>query len=463
VGADGLRRLLSDWAQILNLPSAVVHAAGPGGQLSFAWGVVSGGEAPDLDTRYGIGSATKPFTAVGVLAAVEAGAVALDDQVTDVLGSSHPILRGVTVHHLLSHSSGLPGLDSRWHAADPGAADPFSGGYSVSGRRSPLGGWGGAGHGFVDHRGYLAYLDALDIDRVGEPGQWASYSNDGYILLGGVIAEATGRTYQDHIRQSVIEPLGLTATTFVSETLGDHLADPLIGGPSGPARVPWWRPPGWDPSGGLITSARDLMSFAKSLLPRSHRLLSDETLRTMRTPHAVFPSGAGAYGHGLVIERSPDDTAIVGHGGSRAGCSAWLLCEVERGDVAVGLVNYDVSPFPHAARAALNVLAGREPGLFWTQDRPPADQAPPLDLLTGTYHYMEHAPIVVEFDGRQLSVTSPAFEFLRQVDQSTSFVTEAGETIRFLFGPAGEPLLARGLFVYSSTPTSRRKSTPPPR
>ncbi len=149
-------------------------------------------EAPARpDTVYLWFSMTKIVTATAVLQLAERGALGLDDPVRERV-PEFPAGRGAqaTIRHLLSHSSGLANpIPVRWvrPASDP-RPDPHA--FTVQ---------------LLERHGKLK----------GRPGETARYSNLGYIVLGEVIAAASGMPYIDYVRQNLLAPLGMTRTDFV--------------------------------------------------------------------------------------------------------------------------------------------------------------------------------------------------------------------------------------------------------
>jgi D-alanyl-D-alanine carboxypeptidase len=138
------------------------------------------------DMLFAIGSIGKSFTSIALLQEQEAGNLDLDQPVTrylpwfEVRSPHDPI----TIHHLLSHSSGLG------NTYDFATSD------------------------------WPHVLALRDFEVVAAPAQRFSYSNDGYKTLGLVLRAITGRSYGDVVRSRILDPLGMYAThpTITSET-----------------------------------------------------------------------------------------------------------------------------------------------------------------------------------------------------------------------------------------------------
>jgi CubicO group peptidase (beta-lactamase class C family) len=136
-------------------------------------------------------SMTKVVTATAVMQLVDEGRLGLDDPVNRYYAPftvvRQPTL--VTVRHLLSHSSGLANpIPLRWvHPAD--APEPH-------------------------HATLVQRLLTRYVRLSFRPGDRARYSNLGYLVLGEVIAQVAGSTYEDYVRQRILAPLGMTHTGF---------------------------------------------------------------------------------------------------------------------------------------------------------------------------------------------------------------------------------------------------------
>ena len=182
--------------------AGVVH----GDELAWSGGAgfadVSTGKVATAQTLYRIASITKTFTGTAIMQLRNAGELDLDDPLVkwlpELASSASPAnIDAVTIRRLLSHESGLrsepPGAD--WNQPTP------------------------------------IYEGAIErnLERVAEiftalpANSQTKYSNIGYQLLGEVVHRASGTEYPDYVRQAILEPLGMSATSF--EPLDPALAD----------------------------------------------------------------------------------------------------------------------------------------------------------------------------------------------------------------------------------------------
>lgn len=322
--------------------------------------------APDSDTRYGIGSITKLFTAIAVLELIERGAFGLDDPIDDLL----PEIAGrfppaTSVRHLLAHASGMPALGL---SESKMSAHWFMDGY-------PVGGW-------PDVATFLRDSEDWWIARPGE--EW-HYSNEGYLALGALIESMAGRPYVEHVERTLLRPLGMTRSTFDKRVVeaDANRAAPTMHDASG-AFVPGSNLYGPMPAaGGLVSSPRDMTSFARSLmnagrLPDGGRLLSATTMAHLAAAQVTLdpddatplddlelyddPRRFHALGTQLVKGIPGVDGDVVGHGGGVMGGTAYVLvAPAERLGVVI-LANSHGYPLARVAIAALTALAGKPIG-----------------------------------------------------------------------------------------------------
>jgi CubicO group peptidase (beta-lactamase class C family) len=149
------------------------------GLANMEWNIPN---APD--TKFRLGSITKQFTATLILQLVEQGKIKLDGKLVDYLPDYRKDTGSkVTIHHLLSHTSGIPS-----YTALPGFFENVS--------RNPF---------TVDE--FVKKYASGDLEF--EPGTKFVYNNSGYFLLGAIIEKVTGKPYEQVIKQNIFDPLGM--------------------------------------------------------------------------------------------------------------------------------------------------------------------------------------------------------------------------------------------------------------
>ena len=141
------------------------------------------------DTKFRLGSITKQFTAMLILQLVDQGKVKLDGKISDYLPEYRKDIGDkVTVHQLLTHTSGIPSYTSQ-----PGFFENVS--------RNP--------YKVAD---FVKNYTSKDLEF--EPGSKYSYNNSGYFLLGAIVEKVTGKTYEQALKENILDPLGMKNTGY---------------------------------------------------------------------------------------------------------------------------------------------------------------------------------------------------------------------------------------------------------
>lgn len=284
--------------------------------LSRGFGVREVGRpaAVDEHTQFAIASNTKAFTATAMLILVERGKVELNDRITTHLPGfdlKDPIAsRDLRVRDLLSHRSGLGTFsgDLLWYGTTYDRAEVV--------RRA-------------------RYLEPAFPVRGG-----FGYQNVMYIAAGGLIAAASGTTWDDFVTRELLAPLGMSRTvTSVTRRDRENVATPHAGKGADMRPVPWRV---WDnaaPAGGLISTAQDMSRWLLLQLGRGEldgrRYFTVEASRVMWTPQVSMPLDAASerrsptthfrgYGLGWSL-RDYEGRLIAEHGGAYDGMFSQVL------------------------------------------------------------------------------------------------------------------------------------------
>ena len=327
---------------------------------AFGYANLETKELAQVNHLFAIGSIGKSFTALAVLQACESGLIDLRAPVTKYLPwfevQSH--YSPITIHHLLSHASGLPrGTD---FAPDPRA--------EVYGLR--------------------------DVQVGFAPGKHFAYSDLGYKVLGLVLESVTGLPYPEVIRRQILEPLDMYDTSPVTtSSLRPRMAagyrllyddrPPSLSQPLVPAD--WVETNSGD--GCIVSTGEDMAKFARMLLnegfgPRA-RLISEESYRKMVSPR--IEEDGETYGYGLYLF-DDDGYQIAGHGGDVPGYESYMWL-----DLTNSLASITLMSTPHTPRASFLTLEYFRAAYL----RFPPPDAPPLpdftfianpDPFAGTYH-----------------------------------------------------------------------------
>lgn len=235
-----------------------------------------------LDTRFGIASGAKTFTAVALGRLVDAGKLTFDTRLRDCLDVDFPrVMPEVTLHHLLCHTSGMPDYFDEAVQDDYEALWQARPNYTL---RRP-----------ADFLPLFRELPALF-----SPGERFHYNNGAFIVLGLVVEQASGMPFTEYVTREVLAPAGMPDSGyFALERLPERTAYGYIEEEDGWRTNIYAIPAVGGADGGLFTTAPDLARFWRALL--GHKLLTPETTAQMLAMHARDEDGA-SYGYGLWIE-----------------------------------------------------------------------------------------------------------------------------------------------------------------
>ncbi len=250
------------------------------------------------NTLYGVASITKSFTASSVMKLVEQGKLNLDDKISDYL----PVKWGdkVTIHNLLTHSSGMPSLGVSEALIDR-LIDMDERGISLSS---------------LDD--FYIHLNSAEDEIAYKPGEKFFYFNSGYALLGQLIKEITGTEYTDFVKEKILGPLNMKRSRFYYKEEGDIMT-PYFMEDDQPKSTPYPLREIGHPGGGLLSSVSELANYLIMNMNEGEfdgkQVLKPPSLEKVHSPH--IKREVGDYGYGWGIDELKGEK-LIGHSGSIA-------------------------------------------------------------------------------------------------------------------------------------------------
>jgi len=296
---------------------AVVRAGRVATERAYGWADLGTCVAATGDMRFGIGSITKQITALGALVLVGQGKLALDDPISRWLPESGSAWQGITIRHLLTHTSGI---------RDTGHDDEVYPQIEIDKKVE------------TTDSALIVRLarDSLNF-RAGEG--WA-YSNTGYLVLSIIMGRAGAAPFPVWMHDHVFEPLGMHATRFFDPT---EIIPALARGYSiergGRLRLGFYSSRSYSQRGdyGIISTAHDMALWSTEL--DSSRLVSPELHALMIQPARLRDGAAFPYGFGVILDDYRGEPVLRHAGTYSAGYSASLLTLPARGVAVVVLTN----------------------------------------------------------------------------------------------------------------------------
>lgn len=264
-----------------------------------AWAAAKGyadrsNERPNsLGTRFGIASGCKIFTAVAVCQLVEEGLLSFDAKLSELLPDYFPDFPA-DIHHLLTHTSGLPDYFD----------EEAEGGFEAVWAEQPM-------YGMQSPADFVPLF--RDKPMMFSPGERFHYNNAGFIALGLVVEKITGRPFDKVVAEKIFARAGMAASGYFRlDQLPAETANGYIDEGDSWRTNQYAIPVKGGPDGGAFVTAGDMSAFWERLMDGT--LLSREMLQTLLHPHA---SGEhNDYGYGVWIRRgtgSPSKYFVTGY------------------------------------------------------------------------------------------------------------------------------------------------------
>jgi CubicO group peptidase (beta-lactamase class C family) len=287
-------------------------------------------------TLFRIADGSKPITAVTIFSLIEAGKLSVTDKVfgpAGILGTKYgkppykPYVADITVDDLLTHTAGGWAADNN---------DPM-----------------------MHNNGWdQARLIASTIENVpltSTPGtQWA-YSNFGYCLLGRVIEQVTGQSYEAYVQANILARCGITGMQIANNSerhrapneavyIGQYSEDPY--------KININR---MDSADGWIASSTQLVQFLNHVAgaPNIPALLKPDTIRAMTTPSPAYPQGDARYARGWMV--SSNGAGSWWQGGSLPGSTS-LMVRNPDGSCSAAVCNTRTQPHQEMDTALYDMM-----------------------------------------------------------------------------------------------------------
>lgn len=254
------------------------------------------------DTIYQIGSLTMPFTSLAIMMLQEEGLLNTNDTIDKYL-PYFPNGDRITIHHLLTHTSGVPEIRN------------ISGFYDTMTIETTV-------------KSNIEKFMGLPLDF--EPGSTFDFNNSGYILLGAIIEEVSGINYEEYIYDKIINPVGLINTGYdisgipsEKRAIGyKNVANTIV-----PAKVT--HPSVAYSSGGLYSNVEDLYHWYEAIV--NNQFISKDTAKLMFTPNKRL------YAYGWMINNRDENLQF--HVGDIDGFEGRLLHYLDEDNIIIILSN----------------------------------------------------------------------------------------------------------------------------
>jgi CubicO group peptidase (beta-lactamase class C family) len=258
-----------------------------------------------MTTRFSIASVTKQFTAFAIMILYDKGLLKLDEKANQYLPSNIQISSNITVHHLLSHTSGLYNFYN------------FEDDFYVEEDRAP-------------YNKNAFSIDWIYKKQVNEPGTVFNYNNSNYNLLAWIIENISGQTYNEFLTTNIFIPLGMSNSEYdngqniLIQKAYNYMRDygKLV-------RIPYTNNLFSIGAGALVTNCDDIQRWYECL--KNKEILSEQAY------NIYFRENINHYCYGL--ERYNEGEKIkYSHGGDYLGVSAYTQYFFEQ-DICIMIIS----------------------------------------------------------------------------------------------------------------------------
>ncbi|MDP5202491.1 serine hydrolase [Flavobacterium sp. DG2-3] len=279
------------------------------------------------DTKFRLGSISKQFTALLIVKLAEEGKLKLDVPIATYL-PDYPKENGskITIHQLLTHSSGIPNYTDAPGFFKDKARNPYT------------------------PEAFVKTFSSLPLEFT--PGEKFSYSNSGYFLLGYIIEKITGKTYEQYLQEIIFTPLKMVNSGYdhsdvilKNRAAGYERKGKLISNaPYVDMSIPY-------AAGSLYSTVEDLYLWDQALY--TNKLLSAKSMESLFQPY--IKAGDGSYGYGWFIE-DDENGKTVGHGGGINGFNTIISRNFKHKNLIVLLNNTGGTVLGEMTDAISNIL-----------------------------------------------------------------------------------------------------------
>jgi CubicO group peptidase (beta-lactamase class C family) len=328
-----------------------------------------------------IGSITKQFTAVGILMLLEEGKLSLDDEITKFIPDYPTQDTKITIHHLLTHTSGIKSYTSM-----PSLREFARDDLSVT-----------------------ELIDAFKNEPMDfKPNEQFRYNNSGYVLLGYIIEQITGKTYEEFVQKRIFDKLKMKNSYYGSQSRviknraygyqqrekGFVNADYIS------MTIPY-------AAGSLMSTVDDLYKWNTAI--RNHKLISKESTEKAFTDYKINNGNNMSYGYGWFMARI-QDVPVIEHGGGIFGFVSQGIYVPSENVYVIILTNCDcISPTDIAYQVAAITIGKSYPKV---SDAIKLDKEQ-LQKWVGAYQFSDGAIRFITLKGKQL--------YSQRIDSNSKF------------------------------------------
>lgn len=373
-------------------------------------------------TIFDMGSVTKMFTAAAILKLEEQGKLSVSDSIAKFFDNLPADKAKITVHHLLSHSSGIPFDTIADRPLDAASID----------------------YALIKRDDFVKRVSNSDLRF--SPGKDYLYSNDGYGLLAVIIEKLSGMSYEAFLNKEIFKPAGMSKTGYIiprwnkKEIARGYRYEEEYPTPLG---YPWLKDgPGWNlrGNGGLLTTVDDLYRWHLAL--EGEKILSKTSKQKMFTPYfSTDKEQKDMYGYGWHMTKVGNGISEIYHSGGNGQFAVFFRRFPKNNSVIIEVTNHSTGP-------AFNIIRNLHSWII--EEKVPSLPGPPLKVetarllrYTGTYEVSLGRNFDIKYQNGKLFIEgdapgiSGAISFPEKLDEK-SLTEYESITSRVIYGLANQ-------------------------
>ena len=323
----------------------------------------------ETDMVFEIASITKQFTAVSILMLMEQGKLNLDDDITKFIKDYPTDGHHISIHHLLTHTSGIKSYTS-------------------------MESWMPIWRKDLQPKEIIHFFKDEPMDFV--PGEKWQYNNSAYFILGYIIEKASGQTYEEFVEQNIFKPLDMQSSRYGSQSeiikkraYGYQKNEVYVNAEYLSLTQPY-------AAGSLMSTVKDLFIWNRAI--RTHKLVKQESIELAFTNHALNNGEKINYGYGWGLNEI-NGSPTIEHSGGIFGYSTNAIYLPDE-DVFVAIyANCDCSE-TESVSTRMTAIAIEKP-YPETKDLIAIDHSD-LEKLVGIYDFTDGTSRIITLENNQL-------------------------------------------------------------
>lgn len=368
-----------------------------------------------IDTVFCIGSITKSFTCIAILQLQEAGNLSVHDPVIKYLPEfkikNSNNVEQMTIHHFMTHTTGIPTMHIMIDSMNKAINEDLTKAEAIQ-------------QVFTDEEEPTTYEELMDkisqqdIELLGPVGKQFSYQNECYCLLGAIVERVSGMSYEEYVKEHILNPAGMGHSSFFLEDLTgyENITSPHVmrnkGGTMDVIVSPrWWNPPAMRATGLLNSTVRDMLRYTEIFrtggVVGTERILTSKSVKQMMTPYIetnMIPDQY--YGYGLMVTPDFHGGTLIEHTGSGKGVSAKMQIIPEKGLAGIGLSNLYMAPVAGIIDSGMNIIDNRPLEYSRLDGKEYYVPVEELSQYVGKYQSSENGEVSIKLKGENLILTT---------------------------------------------------------